>query len=179
MDQALLTLLEKKDFAYITVKEICERAGVNRSTFYLHYETLGDLLSESVEYMNAQFLAYMKQDAETMVAKLRECPMDELYFLTPEYLVPYLNYIREHKNLFLTTLKNAKMFRLEESYDKMFRSVFAPILERHRINAESREYLMAFYIQGLMGIIIKWLREDCRESVEEIMKIMQACAQWK
>ena len=27
-------------------------AVVNRSTFYLHYETVADLLSESVEYMN-------------------------------------------------------------------------------------------------------------------------------
>ena len=41
MDEALIELLEKKDFEYITVKEICEKAGVNRSTFYLHYETVG------------------------------------------------------------------------------------------------------------------------------------------
>ena len=39
MDEALLLLLEKKDYDYITIKEICEKAGVNRSTFYLHYET--------------------------------------------------------------------------------------------------------------------------------------------
>ena len=36
MDEAFLALLEEKDFAYITVKEICEKAGVNRSTFYMH-----------------------------------------------------------------------------------------------------------------------------------------------
>ena len=29
MDEAFLELLEKKDFTYITVKEICEKAGVN------------------------------------------------------------------------------------------------------------------------------------------------------
>ena len=28
MDEALISLLEKKDFAYITVKEICDKAGV-------------------------------------------------------------------------------------------------------------------------------------------------------
>lgn len=33
MDEALLSLLQKKDYTYITVKEICEKAGVNRSTF--------------------------------------------------------------------------------------------------------------------------------------------------
>ena len=38
MDEAFLTLLAKKDFEYITVKEICEVAEVNRSTFYLHNE---------------------------------------------------------------------------------------------------------------------------------------------
>lgn len=46
MDQSFLELLEKKDFAYITVKEICHEADVNRSTFYLHYETLDDLLKK-------------------------------------------------------------------------------------------------------------------------------------
>lgn len=51
MDKAFLELLEKKNFAYITVKEICEMAGVNRSTFYLYYETIGDLLAESLEYI--------------------------------------------------------------------------------------------------------------------------------
>ena len=33
MDEALIQLLEVKDYEYITVKEICEKAGVNRSTF--------------------------------------------------------------------------------------------------------------------------------------------------
>lgn len=55
MDQALLALLEKKDYDFITVKEICEKAGVNRSTFYLHYESIGDLLEESLAYVNGIF----------------------------------------------------------------------------------------------------------------------------
>ena len=38
MDEALIQLLEKKEFEYISIKEICEKAGVNRSTFYLHYD---------------------------------------------------------------------------------------------------------------------------------------------
>ena len=38
MDEALLLLLEKKEYEFITVTEICEKAGVNRSTFYIHYQ---------------------------------------------------------------------------------------------------------------------------------------------
>ena len=37
MNEALLILLETKEYEFITIKEICEKAGVNRSTFYLHY----------------------------------------------------------------------------------------------------------------------------------------------
>lgn len=65
-------MLSKKDFAYITVKEICDKAGVNRSTFYLHYETVSDLISESIEYMNGQFLDYIEPDSQEIVKRLKD-----------------------------------------------------------------------------------------------------------
>ena len=54
MDEALAALLEKKDFEYITVKEICDAAGVNRSTFYLHYENTRDMLDETVVLLSRE-----------------------------------------------------------------------------------------------------------------------------
>ena len=65
MDEALLSLLQKKDYTYITVKEICEKAGVNRSTFYLHYETMDDLLQESLSYLFSKFK--MKYDSLSLI----------------------------------------------------------------------------------------------------------------
>ena len=55
MDEALLLLLEKKEYEFITVKEICEKAGVNRSTFYLHYQSIDELLFETIEMINKRF----------------------------------------------------------------------------------------------------------------------------
>ena len=175
MDVAFLTLLEKKDFAYITVKEICEAAGVNRSTFYLHYETMADLLSESVSHMNEQFLTYMKKDSQTFVTKLRDCPLDELYLITPEYLTPYLGYIEQHKRLFRTATENAAVLGMDKSYDRMFRHVFTPILDRYGIPQQGRRYIMAFYIQGLMAIISEWLRNDCADSIAYVVDMIQRC----
>ena len=51
MNQALIELLNKKEYDFITIKEICEVAGVNRSTFYLHYENTADLLEETTQYI--------------------------------------------------------------------------------------------------------------------------------
>lgn len=175
MDVTFLTLLEKKDFAYITVKEICEAAGVNRSTFYLHYETMADLLSESVSHMNEQFLTYMKKDSQTFVTKLRDCPLDELYLITPEYLTPYLGYIEQHKRLFRTATENAAVLGMDKSYDRMFRHVFTPILDRYGIPQQDRRYIMAFYIQGLMAIISEWLRNDCADSIAYVVDMIQRC----
>ena len=49
MNQALLLLLEVKDLEFISVTEITKKAGVNRSTFYLHYENIYDLFEETLE----------------------------------------------------------------------------------------------------------------------------------
>ena len=175
MDEAFLELLEKKDFSYITVKEICEKAKVNRSTFYLHYETLEDLLSECVEHMNEQFLAHMKKGTDAFVTKLRDCPLDELYLITPEYLTPYLDYIEQHKRLFRTATENAAVLGMDKSYERMFRHVFTPILDRYGIPQQDRPYLMAFYIQGLMAIISEWLKNDCADSIEDVVNMIQRC----
>lgn len=114
MDRAFLDLLDRKDFAYITVKELCQAAGVNRSTFYLHYETMGDLLSESVEAIMSEFLDYMQRDTGKFIRKLRDCPREELYLITPEYLTPYLSFIREHQRLMQTALAHAATLGLEK-----------------------------------------------------------------
>lgn len=174
MDEAFLDLLSQKDFAYITVKEICEKAGVNRSTFYLHYETVSDLLSESIEYINEQFFNY-NPDSQRIMSRLKDCPLNELYLITPEYLTPYLHYIKENRRLFKNAMENADILRLGETYDKMFSHVFTPILERFQVPVQDRKYIMAFYIHGIIAIVKEWIKQDCSDSVENIIFLIRQC----
>ena len=175
MDEAFLELLEQKDFAYITVKELCAKAGVNRSTFYLHYETLADLLAESGQHIIDRFVAAMPHDTQEFLEKLPERPVEELYLITPEYLVPYLTYVKEHRRVFRTTVEQASALRMNDAYEALSRHVFLPILNRFGVSAADREYLMAFYISGLMAIINRWLQADCQDSIEHIISVMQTC----
>jgi len=46
IDTTFRTMMLEKGFAAITVKELCERARINKKTFYRYYETLEDLLAE-------------------------------------------------------------------------------------------------------------------------------------
>lgn len=175
MDEAFLELLEKKDFTYITVKEICEKAGVNRSTFYLHYETVSDLLAESARYIITQFVEAMPHDTAEFMLQIQTRPLEELYLITPEYLTPYLNYIKKHRRIFRTTLEQASVLGMNDAYLSLNRHVFMPILNRYQVPLSSQKYMMPFYINGLMGIVNEWLKEDCEDSIERMISVIQVC----
>ena len=86
MDEALLLLLEKKEYEFITVKEICEKAGVNRSTFYLHYESIDDLLYETIEMISKRFYNAFNNEIITPNTKNK----DDLFLINDQYLIHYL-----------------------------------------------------------------------------------------
>ena len=175
MDEAFLALLEEKDFAYITVKEICERAGVNRSTFYLHYETVNDLLAESARYIIGKLIASMPQDTAEFFEKLQTRPVGELHLITPEYLTPYLNFVKEHRRIVRTAVEHSSVLGMDDAYLALNRHVFTPILDRFHVPPSEQKYMMPFYIHGLMGIVNEWLQADCRDSVEHIISVIRIC----
>lgn len=84
MDEALICLLNEKDYEYITVKEICKKAGVNRSTFYLHYESIDDLLEETLEYINKKFLDYF-EDTSDFITNINVSSKENLYLINDKY----------------------------------------------------------------------------------------------
>ena len=106
MDEALIALLEEKELEYITVKEICHQAGVNRSTFYLHYETVADLVNETLEMINQRFLSYFSQQEEEVLGNMNSREREELVLVTREYLIPYLRFIRDNKKVYRAAFRN-------------------------------------------------------------------------
>ena len=96
MDEALISLLKEKDLEYITVKEICEKAGVNRSTFYLHYETVADLVNEAIETVNRRFMSYFA-DINGIEEKLDHTDLSNLVLIKQDYLYPYLRFVSENR----------------------------------------------------------------------------------
>ena len=111
MDEALIQLINEKDYDYITITEICKRAGVNRSTFYLHYETVDDLLKEAIKKIDDDFNSHM-QDSGTnrdlIIDAINNERTYELNFINEKYLYPYLNYLKEHQKFIVYPSKIRK-----------------------------------------------------------------------
>lgn len=175
MDLALISLLKKKPFEYITVSEICKEAGVNRSTFYLHYETIGDLIDETTRYLLDGFLSYFSDNAQSISIDLKNCELKDLVFICDKYLIPYLTYIKDNKEVFKTALSHNKVLGFDGVYKKLFENVFSPILSRFNYPQSDRQYVMMYYLNGVNAIVTEWLKNGCDKSTDEISQIITTC----
>jgi AcrR family transcriptional regulator len=168
MDNALLELLQKKDYGYITVKEICEKAGVNRSTFYLHYETTDDLLKESLTFIFSKFKDKYAADLEQ---QLRGKSLEKLNLVTPEYIIPYLEFLSENKKLFMVAVNTPEAFGVKKQFDEIYSKIFNPILDSFGIEQNERKYILAYHMSGMHAIIIEWIRGGCKEPFQYIANL--------
>ena len=167
MNDALIRFLETKDYEYITIKEICRIASVNRSTFYLHYENMNDLLEETIGSLNSSFNSNFKskENENTIISK---DSLEDLLLINDENLIPYLNFIKENKNIYKVLKNHPELFNANKTYEEMFRKIFVPIMKRFGLDEKWHKYLMDFYISGLTSIILDWVYDDCKIPVQEV-----------
>lgn len=175
MNDALLEILKAKPFEYITISEICQKAGVNRSTFYLHYENTADLLAETGQRLLDDFLSYFSVDTKSIAYRFTDCEAKDLIFITAEYLQPYLSYIRDNRHVFSTVLQHASSFHFDAVFQRLFQHVFDPILDRFGYPTGDRTYVMMFYLNGINAIILEWLKDGCGKSIDDISHIIHEC----
>lgn len=174
-DRALLALLERKPFEYITIIEVCEEAKVNRSTFYLHYDNMHDLLFETIEYFVQEFNQSYDIDVDAFIQELGRCEIANLNFITEQYLMPFLAFVEKHQKIIDVALSQMNSIQLDEVFKRFNEIVFDPILERFDYPVEQRQYVMKFYLNGLAAILREWINDECRKSYEEICEIIQNC----
>ena len=175
MDEALISLLEKKDFEYITIKEICEAAGVNRSTFYLHYENTSDLLRETTAHITNSFFSYFSNDRQSISRRFQTCDPKELIFITPEYLTPYLTFVKENQRVFKTAIRQFGSMGFDGVYRDLLKDIFDPVLTRYRVPENERKYILKFYLTGITAIVMEWLNNNCTDSIDFVSKIITDC----
>ena len=164
MDEALMFLLEQKDYDAITVKEICQKAGVNRSTFYLHYETMNDLLEETIGMINDRF--------KTSLSYVQTDDLCNVVLTSEQYLRPYLNFIKENRRAYKVIHQKDHLFNSQKTFDGFYRSIFSPALTNFGVKDSEKKYVFAFYTQGTVAIIGKWIEGDCRDDMDMIIDLI-------
>lgn len=148
LKNALMDLLsEKGSVTKISVRELCERADLNRSTFYAHYSEPKELLEEvEAALLDATREHLQKIGAENDIGAHR-------------YLLSFLIYIKENDKPFRTLLIDAG--------DPEFRSKFMQqsiiqFVENLNISfpKDQEQYIYSYILNGSTGVIIQWMRSD-------------------
>lgn len=173
MNQALIEILGKKDIDFISVTEITKKAGVNRSTFYLHYDNVYDLFEETIENINKEFV-----ESFVLNAPINIQSKETAFLLTEEFLAPYLNFCKKNKRLLKLVHQKPNLFQNEKAYRKMYEKIFYPAISQFVAEENERIYKLEFFTQGVVGIIHKWIDLDCATEIETIIKIIKNCIEY-
>ncbi len=172
MHQALFDLLETHDFQQITIKQITEKAGVNRCTFYAHYENTYDLLEDTQKTFIQNFFSQY-DDFGLTANQIKDLSKEESNFITVKYLLPYLSFIKENKKIYKVYMQNLSVFKSEGVFQAMLKHVFIPIYEKNGITDTTIiTYLANYYLMGITSIIMRWLERDCIDDIRLICEII-------
>lgn len=170
LKQALLLLLDTEDFEQLSISQICKEAGVHRSTFYAHYDNQYQLLEDTRVYMIDLFLSEFENYQKTI-----EAPKEKDSLMDSYYLVPYLQFIKDHQKLYKIYIKNPLDFQHKERDDIHFIAQFIPRYQEREGRADEREmrYRYNFYTAGIRQMIEDWVLDDCQDEVEDLVAIIQ------
>ncbi len=172
MNDALFQLLENYDFNDITISQICQKAGVNRSTFYAHYDNTFDLLEETHQNFVSQFFSIY----ELKESEIENLDKQNSVFITSKYLLPYLEFIKKNKKLFKLYFNNLQTFMPDEVFNQLINKVFIPVLKKHNVTDKTViEYMAQYYLMGITAITIKWLDRDCADDVHFVCEVITTC----
>jgi AcrR family transcriptional regulator len=162
LQEALIELTVEKGFPAVTVRDITERAMVNRSTFYRHYLDKYELLDE---YMNE--LGWWPADEEEPEESRKAHISD-----APEGLVRRLKHVQKHGDFYRVMLGQngdaAFTAKFRESTEKRFRFLLANYGPQGDPNAPPVDMKLNYISCAAVGVILWWLESGQPCTVEQL-----------
>ncbi|MBQ2775617.1 MAG: TetR/AcrR family transcriptional regulator [Clostridia bacterium] len=158
--KTLIDLMKNKHISKISVKEICDTAQINRSTFYKHYNNVEDL----VEKIEAELINELKKSVNQSKKKG-----------TKKTLVEMLEVMKSDIDLYCVLLsENGDAF----FRNKLVSELYTELLETFRYNfsvlpQEEHNWLLAFLDNGAFGVLDCWIIYGMKEPTERVAEFME------
>ena len=163
LQNSLLELMETKTLNHITIKELTDYADVNRSTFYLHYNSINDVLIELeqdlLNQINEVFDRYPKDDDENSFS-----------FISARLQILFDNL--KTCNVLLNSKYNTGF--VEQLQEILWKKIAERLQYILGSDFQASIYLSSFYISGCMGLVRAWQADENRPAPEQMAR---ACYQ--
>jgi AcrR family transcriptional regulator len=156
LGDALIALMQEKSFDEITVQDVLDRAGVGRSTFYVHYSDKNDLfLSDVEDFLEKVSTALKRLGTSTK----RLFPVQEFF-----------THVGESRELYLAMVKSGKIQDLRTLGQGLFGRSIEERLQAAGIEIEPmRRSIHAHALAGsLFSLLDWWIDKGMKADPKEI-----------
>lgn len=159
---ALIDLMSEKEVSRITITELSERALINRKTFYRHYETISDVVSELEHELISEF-------ADTLRNSNTSC-LD-----VAGVVADISNLIERRRDYFVKIMKlNPAIFSTGRIKDMLRRTVAVSLKNIGGIrDGETLAEISQFIVSGVLALYSEWFDNGCTGSLDRITETSQ------
>ncbi len=163
LKQALAELMHEKSFQSIRVRDIAERADINRGTFYMHFSNTADLLA----HLESETL----KDFQAIIDRYRGSTQAQDLC---DLLEPITEYISNNANICRCLFQNkAASDFLDRFQQLLYENGSARVRARFpHLAPDTLHCFFAFATFGMIGILKEWLDTDMRKGQEAIVSHM-------
>lgn len=166
LQDSLLEMMKEKPINKITIKELCERADINRTTFYSHYSDQYDLLRK----IEDETLSWAKDAIASVASKTDKQEA--------------MKVLEEICQYFVDNSRHLQVLMSEQGDINFQKQLFTLIYQQCGINpladsdgtANMKELSFIFAVNGSVGLIQHWLKNGLNRSAGEMAQIIYTMA---
>lgn len=160
---AFFELNAEKKIEKISVREITERAHVNRGTFYVYFRDVYDLLEQTQDAMIEDFIRSLK---ESIGILLKEPERFEVHPILT-VMMKHMKYLK----VFLGVNGDPKFsYQIKAMAKKNLREVF---VNENVSPHKNLDYVLEYITSAQLGLISYWLRNDMALASEEMEQMVK------
>ncbi len=156
IERALFNLLRIRNFNDIYIKEICYEAGINRSSFYAHYQDINDLMIKTEERLSAEINKIFVPN--------------KVY--RHEDFVKLFEFLYSKRDFYNAYLSQQDQFMVKNDFIGYLKRAEEGVIRHEEYNSRDLYYHMAFFSGGLLALTKFWIQRGCEYSPEKMAQII-------
>ena len=159
--ESLFELMKEKPLNKISVTEICQKADVNRSTFYSYYTDIYDLHQKIIKEFFTIQKNVIKHIKEVIMTKndIKEITLSDYFEIT----FYYLKIVNDNSELYKFVFNHNANNSIHASFGKVLyhtlKDILNPLIEENRL--EEFKQAFTFVSGGTTALIMQWVEHNC------------------
>ena len=159
-----IQLMQQKPVKDISVRELADLVDINRSTFYLHYTDIYDLLEQTENNLMEQFLSIIDTNQTEHTLQDFEKKLERFFTVLSENQ-PLCRALMS-PNGDIAFVRRLEKLIAENGIKKLRR-----LSNEKDLDAQDLEYVTSFFLSGCIGMVDLWLQNNCKQSAQHMATI--------